>query len=125
MPFQNRRGFSCSQCARPILAYLTVASAWPSNAPDAAAGQFPGFCTVSCDPHAAGRNADADVVRIARIDTDGMNAGKIGAAAIAMALTPGRHHIEIRAAGYQTLTIDSDVLAGQVIPYQGQMQPSR
>jgi hypothetical protein len=42
-----------------------------------------------------------------------------------LALTPGRHHVEIRAAGYQTLSLDADVTAGQVVPYQGQMQPVR
>jgi hypothetical protein len=42
-----------------------------------------------------------------------------------LALTPGRHHVEIRAAGYQTLTIEADVVAGQVIPYRGTMQAVR
>jgi hypothetical protein len=34
----------------------------------------------------------------------------------------GRHHLEIRAPGYQTLSVDVDVVAGQVIPYQGTLQ---
>ena len=34
----------------------------------------------------------------------------------------GRHHVEIRDAGYQTMSFDVDVVAGQVIPYQGQME---
>lgn len=42
-----------------------------------------------------------------------------------MGLTPGRHHIEVRASGYQTISIDADVVAGQVIPYQGAMQQVR
>jgi hypothetical protein len=42
-----------------------------------------------------------------------------------LALMPGRHRVEIRAAGYQTLSIDADVVAGQVIPYRGTMQPVR
>jgi len=42
-----------------------------------------------------------------------------------LALTPGRHHVEVRAPGYQTMTFDVDVLVGQVIPYQGTMQPLR
>ena len=40
-----------------------------------------------------------------------------------LALTPGRHHIEIRAAGFMSQAFDVDVIAGQVIPYQGRMQP--
>ena len=42
-----------------------------------------------------------------------------------LALTPGRHHVEVRAPGYQTIAFDADVLVGQVIPYQGTMQPLR
>jgi hypothetical protein len=39
-----------------------------------------------------------------------------------LGLTPGRHHIQIQAPGYQTLDFDVDIVAGQVIPYQGTMQ---
>jgi len=39
-----------------------------------------------------------------------------------LGLTPGRHHIEIRAAGYQTMAFDADVTAGRMIPYQGTLQ---
>jgi hypothetical protein len=38
-------------------------------------------------------------------------------------MTPGRHHIEIRRSGYQDLVIDADVHVGEVVPYQGSMQP--
>jgi hypothetical protein len=41
-----------------------------------------------------------------------------------LGLTPGRHHIEIRAAGYRTLAFDADVTPGQVTPYQGTLQES-
>ena len=34
-------------------------------------------------------------------------------------LAPGRHHVEIRAAGYHTVRFDADITARQVIPYQG------
>jgi hypothetical protein len=39
-----------------------------------------------------------------------------------LGLTPGRHRIEIRAQGYRTMNFDADVVAGQVIPYQGAME---
>jgi hypothetical protein len=39
-----------------------------------------------------------------------------------LTVTPGRHHVEIRRDGYQTLTFEVDAIAGQVIPYQGTMQ---
>jgi hypothetical protein len=40
-----------------------------------------------------------------------------------LALTPGRHHIEIHAAGFMMQAFDVDIIAGQVIPYQGKLQP--
>jgi hypothetical protein len=40
-----------------------------------------------------------------------------------LTLTPGLHHVVIVKPGYQSMTFDSDVSAGQVIPYQGTMQP--
>jgi hypothetical protein len=42
-----------------------------------------------------------------------------------LSLTLGRHHVEIRAAGYQTMAFDADVIAGQVTPFQGGMTPIR
>ena len=42
-----------------------------------------------------------------------------------LALTPGRHHLEVRSPGYQTMVFDADVVPGQVIPFQGTMQPVR
>ncbi len=46
-------------------------------------------------------------------------AATFGPAAQPLGLTPGRHRIDIRAAGYRTMTFDADVTAGQVIPYRG------
>jgi len=37
-------------------------------------------------------------------------------------LTPGRHAVEIRASGYRTIAFDADLVAGEVLPYQGSMQ---
>jgi hypothetical protein len=34
----------------------------------------------------------------------------------------GHHHVEIRAPGYQTMSFDVDIIAGQVIPYQGSLE---
>jgi hypothetical protein len=39
-----------------------------------------------------------------------------------LALAPGRHHVEIRAPGFQIIAFDVDILPGQVIPYQGDLQ---
>ena len=49
-------------------------------------------------------------------------AGNFGPTSQPLGLIVGRHHIEIRASGYRTMTFDADVRAGQVIPYQGTLQ---
>src|SRR4029450_5598845 len=64
----------------------------------------------------------------AEVYIDGKYVGRVsdlGPTTQPLALTPGRHRVEIRATGYQTLTIDADVVAGQVIPYRGTMQVAR
>ncbi len=49
-------------------------------------------------------------------------AGTFGPSSQPLGLVTGRHHIEIRAEGYRTMTFDADVTPGQVIPYQGTLQ---
>jgi PEGA domain len=39
-----------------------------------------------------------------------------------LGLPAGRHQIEVRAAGYRTMSFDVDIVAGQVIPYQGTLE---
>jgi hypothetical protein len=39
-----------------------------------------------------------------------------------LGLTPGRHRIEIRAEGYQSMTFDADVAAGEVTPFKASLQ---
>jgi hypothetical protein len=39
-----------------------------------------------------------------------------------LGLSAGRHRVEIRAPGYQTITFDVNIVAGQVIPYQGSLE---
>jgi hypothetical protein len=61
----------------------------------------------------------------AQIFVDGSLIGTVGEftpTTRPLGLTPGRHRIEIRAPGYQTMDFDADIVAGQVIPYQGTMQ---
>ena len=64
----------------------------------------------------------------AAVVIDGTYVGRVsdlGPTTQPMGLKPGRHHIEIRAPGYETVTFDADIVAGQVLPYKGQMQPVR
>jgi hypothetical protein len=39
-----------------------------------------------------------------------------------LGLVSGHHRIEIRASGYRTMTFDTDITSGQVLPYQGTLQ---
>ena len=39
-----------------------------------------------------------------------------------LALTPGRHHVEIQEPGFEVIAFDVDILPGQVIPYQGDLR---
>jgi hypothetical protein len=39
-----------------------------------------------------------------------------------LGLAPGRHHVEIRAPGFEVIAFDVDILPGQVIPYRGDLQ---
>jgi hypothetical protein len=40
-----------------------------------------------------------------------------------LSLAPGRHHVEIREPGFAAMAFDTDVIPGQVIPFQGAMEP--
>jgi len=40
-----------------------------------------------------------------------------------LGLPAGRHHIELREPNYQVSSFDVDIVAGQVIPFQGQLEP--
>jgi hypothetical protein len=61
----------------------------------------------------------------AAVFVDGTYVGTVatfGPTSQPLGLIAGRHHIEIRAAGYRTMTFEADVTPGQVIPYQGTLQ---
>jgi hypothetical protein len=42
-----------------------------------------------------------------------------------LVLAPGRHYFELRLPGYQSVVFEADVSAGEVIPYQGTLEPLR
>ena len=62
----------------------------------------------------------------AAVFVDGVYVGTakdFSATAPPLLLAAGRHHFELRAQGYQSMAFDVDVTPGQVVPYQGTMQP--
>jgi len=61
----------------------------------------------------------------AQVIVDGTPVGTVGQftpTTQPLGLPAGRHQIEVRASGYHTMSIDVDVVAGQVIPYQGTLE---
>ena len=62
----------------------------------------------------------------AEVMVDGQNYGQVGNyspnAQQPLALAPGRHRVEIRQPGYRNIAFDVDIVAGQVLPYQGTLQ---
>ena len=39
-----------------------------------------------------------------------------------LGLTAGRHHVQITAPGYRTMELDANIIAGEVLPYQGTLE---
>ena len=49
--------------------------------------------------------------------------GEFGPESQPLGLPSGRHHVELREPGFQVSSFDVDIAAGQVIPYQGELEP--
>jgi len=61
----------------------------------------------------------------AEVWVDGNYMGQVAdytASSQPLGLTAGRHHIELREPGFQVSSFDVDVIPGQVIPFQGQLE---
>jgi hypothetical protein len=61
----------------------------------------------------------------AQLFVDGTSVGTVGQftpTTQPLGLAAGRHRIEVRAPGYQTMSFEVDIIAGQVIPYQGALE---
>ena len=58
---------------------------------------------------------------------DGMYMGIVQdfSADVPLTVSPGRHWVELRAAGYRTSAREVSIAGGQVIPYEGTLEPLR
>jgi PEGA domain-containing protein len=63
----------------------------------------------------------------AEVFVDGVYVGIVQdfSAGRALTVVPGTHRIDLQAAGFRTATFDVALAAGQVVPYQGELQPLR
>src|SRR5262245_55542356 len=101
----------------PAAAYPPPAAAYPPS--NSGVAVQPG-ATSSAGLSFEITPADADIY------VDGAYVGRVsdfGPQSQPLGLAPGRHRIEIRRSGYQMMSFDTDAIAGEVIPYQGTMQP--
>ena len=61
----------------------------------------------------------------AQVYVDGQYVGTVGQfspTSQPLGLTAGRHHIQITAPGYRPTDFDADIVAGEVLPYQGTLE---
>jgi hypothetical protein len=103
------------------------ASGYPASAPPPAASyeSAPGSIGVQPGQTNTGGLSFEVTPSTAQVFVDGTYVGTVGQftpTSQPLGLTSGRHQVEIRAPGYRTITFDPDVVAGQVIPYQGVME---
>jgi hypothetical protein len=105
---------TASDAPAPVPNTMTVApgSETPPQSQEPAQGQYGGL-SFQITPATAQVYVDGVYVGIV---------GQFSAITQPLTLTPQRHHIELRADGYQAMTFDVDVAPGQVLPYQGTMQ---
>lgn len=99
-----------------------------SGSPDQSAGQTQNNPSLAQPGTPAGGISFDITPATAAVIIDGTYVGRVsdlGPTTQPMGLKPGRHHVEIRAPGYETVTFDVDIVSGQVLPYKGQMQPVR
>ena len=88
----------------------------PSGSIEAQPGRDSGGVSFEISPNTA---------RVIVNGTDVGTVAEFSPTSMPLTLPPGRHHIELRVAGYQTMSFDAEIVAGQVIPYRGDMQPLR
>jgi hypothetical protein len=111
----------------PASGYYGSAYGYPSYPASSYPAAAPG--TVGVQPGQNYSGVSFDITpNTAEVYVDGTYIGTVAEfspTSMPLTLTPGRHHFEVRAAGYQTMAFDADIVAGQVIPYRGEMQPIR
>lgn len=111
----------------PAYGYYDPAYGYPSYPASSYPVSAPGMVGVQRGQNYSGVSFDM-TPNTAGVYVDGTYIGTVdefSPTSMPLPLTPGRHHIEVRAAGYRTMAFDADIVAGLVIPYRGEMQPIR
>jgi hypothetical protein len=106
------------------------APGYPAPGSPSSAAPQPGYSqggSIGVQPNAANMGGVSFEMTPSTADVyvDGQHVGSVGQftpTSQPLGLTPGRHHIEIRADGYRPFEVDTEIVAGQVIPYRGELQ---
>jgi hypothetical protein len=135
-PFYDPYAYGYAPPAYPPYDYAYPATTYPAYPP---ASGYP----ASAPPPASSYPSEPDSIGVqpgqgdkgglsfevtpstAQVFVDGTYVGTVGQftpTSQPLGLTAGHHQVEIRAPGYRTITFDSDIVAGQVVPYQGSME---
>jgi PEGA domain len=94
--------------------YAYPAYGYRDVAPGVAYGAY-GAISFALDPGDAAVYVDGNYVGVARGFDDTMQP---------LSLTAGTHRIELNAPGYEPVAFDVNVAPGQLIPYEGSLQPA-
>jgi hypothetical protein len=98
--------------------------------------RYPPSGSVSADVYASRSGAVRDQTNMgglsfeitpndAELFVDNVYVGTVGeftSTTQPLGVAAGHHHVEIRAAGYQPISFDVDIIAGQVLPYEGSLE---
>ncbi len=118
--------------ANPPAAAYPPSSNYPSSSPGGAAypadGQGPqnsiGVQTQANQANTGGLSFEI-TPSSAELFVDGNRIGTVGQftpTSQPVGLPAGHHKVEVKAPGYRTISFDVDIIAGEVIPYQGTME---
>jgi len=127
-PYYNAYGYEYPY-SNPAYGYPYPSTGYPAYAPPQSAYPAPPPGSVQVQPGQGQADTGGVSFEItpstAEVFVDGSYVGttsEFTPLTQPLGLTPGRHRIEIRAPGYRTMDFDVDIVAGQVIPYQGALQ---
>jgi hypothetical protein len=98
---------------------------YPPQAPPAQSGQGSIGVAPGTPQQGSGGLSFSIAPDNAQVYVDGQYVGLVSSfspTSQPLTLSAGRHHVEIRLVGYQTMTFDTEITPGQVVPYQGSMQ---
>jgi len=108
---------------RPVAPPRTMYSNVESVTPGPATGQ-----SVECGSDACGGVGFDIAPSNAQVSVDGVFVGTVeefSATSAPLVLSPGDHYIEVRLPGYRTASVDVTIVAGEVTPLRGVLEPLR